>query len=90
MKEDYAETCGRSDSGRSSYSRSGQQVSGWEGQKQSRPVFKVGDKVLHEKWGKGVIVSTKDQGGNLTYQIAFPDQKGIRTVLAEYAPLKPL
>jgi DNA helicase-2/ATP-dependent DNA helicase PcrA len=53
----------------------------------AKVTFKVGDKVLHQKWGKGVIVSTKEQGGNLTYQIAFPNNQGIRTVLAEYAPL---
>jgi hypothetical protein len=51
-------------------------------------VFKVGDKVLHRAWGRGVIVGVKNDK-EITYQIAFPEN-GIRTLLASLAPLKRL
>lgn len=51
--------------------------------------FRVGDKVLHASWGQGVVVGVKNAAEKLAYQVAFPD-KGIRELLAEYAPLKKL
>jgi len=51
--------------------------------------FRVGDKVVHASWGQGVVVSVKQSGQGLSYQVAFPD-KGIRDLLAQYAPLKKL
>lgn len=50
-------------------------------------IFELGDKVFHQKWGEGVIVSTKGQGSDIELTIAFPAQ-GIKKVLAKYAPLK--
>ena len=52
-------------------------------------IFMLGDKVFHQKWGEGVIVSTKGQGSEIELSIAFPEQ-GIKTVLAKYAPLRKL
>jgi DNA helicase-2/ATP-dependent DNA helicase PcrA len=52
-------------------------------------IFVLGDKVFHQKWGEGVIVSTKGQGSEIELSIAFPEQ-GIKTVLAKYAPLRKL
>jgi DNA helicase-2/ATP-dependent DNA helicase PcrA len=52
-------------------------------------IFVLGDKVFHQKWGEGVVVSTKGQGSEIELSIAFPEQ-GIKTVLAKYAPLKKL
>lgn len=49
--------------------------------------FNLGDHVLHAKWGEGVIVKITGEGKDLQLSIAFPDQ-GIKTVLAEYAPIK--
>jgi len=53
----------------------------------NRAVFLVGDKVEHNKWGQGVIVSSKGEGENTELTIAFPDQ-GLKTLLASYAPLR--
>lgn len=50
-------------------------------------LLKVGDRVLHKAWGEGMLVAVKGSGEQMTYQIAFPD-KGIRSLLAKYAPLK--
>ncbi|HHY05508.1 MAG TPA: DNA helicase PcrA [Clostridia bacterium] len=52
-------------------------------------IFMLGDKVFHQKWGEGVIVSIKGQGSEIELAIAFPEE-GIKTVLAKYAPLKKL
>ena len=52
-------------------------------------IFSLGDKVFHQKWGEGVIVSTKGQGSEIELTIAFPGQ-GLKTVIAKYAPLKKL
>lgn len=50
-------------------------------------LFVLGDKVFHQKWGEGVVVAAKGQGGDMELTIAFPE-KGLKTVLAKYAPLK--
>ncbi|MDD2211753.1 MAG: DNA helicase PcrA [Clostridia bacterium] len=59
------------------------------GERVQGQIFMLGDKVFHQKWGEGVIVSTKGQGSEIELSIAFPEQ-GIKTVLAKYAPLKKL
>ena len=48
--------------------------------------FVAGDRVLHAKWGEGVVVSVRGQGNDAEYQVAFPDG-GIKKLLALYAPL---
>lgn len=52
----------------------------------SQRTFRVGDKVEHKIWGRGMIVSVSDSGGDLLLAIAFPDQ-GIKRVLAHLAPI---
>ncbi len=51
--------------------------------------FILGDKVVHQKWGEGVVVAVKGEGSDLELTIAFPG-KGLKTVLTQYAPLKKL
>lgn len=48
--------------------------------------FNLGDKVEHGKWGQGVIVSVKGDGGDAEISVAFPGL-GIKTLIARYAPL---
>ena len=50
-------------------------------------IFVLGDKILHQKWGEGVIVGVKGQGSDMELKIAFPG-KGIKTVMTKYAPIK--
>lgn len=49
--------------------------------------FAVGDRVIHRKWGKGVIVQVKEEGGECQVAVAFPEQ-GIKQLLVKYAPLQ--
>ncbi|MEG6521431.1 DNA helicase PcrA [Desulfotomaculum sp. 1211_IL3151] len=49
--------------------------------------FKLGDKVRHAKWGDGVIVKVKGDGGNAELTVAFPEL-GLKTLIAQFAPLE--
>lgn len=51
--------------------------------------FSVGDKVRHEKFGEGVIVSQKGSGEDLELGVAFPGF-GIKQLLWRYARMKKL
>ncbi len=53
------------------------------------PRFVLGDKVRHKKWGEGVIVAVKGEGPAAELKVTFPNQ-GIKTLIAEYAPLEKL
>jgi len=50
-------------------------------------LFQLGDKVMHAKWGQGVVVSVKGQGEDAELSVAFPDQ-GIKNLAVKYAPIK--
>lgn len=49
--------------------------------------FALGDKVRHGKWGDGVVVKVKGNGGDAELTVAFPEQ-GLKTLIAQYAPLE--
>ncbi|MEG6616140.1 DNA helicase PcrA [Peptococcaceae bacterium 1198_IL3148] len=49
--------------------------------------YQLGDKVVHKKWGMGVIVSVKGTGKDAELTVTFPNQ-GIKKLIAEYAPLE--
>ena len=40
----------------------------------------------HKVWGRGMVVSVSDSGGDLLLSIAFPG-KGIKKVMAHLAPI---
>lgn len=48
--------------------------------------YQVGDKIYHPKWGIGVVLSVEDDHG-LVLKIEFNDKK-VRRLMAEYAPIK--
>lgn len=48
--------------------------------------YRVGDKVEHKLWGKGMVVGVSDSGGDVLLTIAFPEQ-GLKKVLAHLAPI---
>ncbi|HZK17693.1 MAG TPA: DNA helicase PcrA [Clostridia bacterium] len=50
-------------------------------------VYGLGDKVVHRKWGSGVIVAVKGDDRDQELRIAFP-KAGVKTFIAKYAPLK--
>ncbi|MCL5290027.1 MAG: DNA helicase PcrA [Firmicutes bacterium] len=49
--------------------------------------FLLGDRVRHRKWGEGVIVKVKGEGGDAELTVAFPEQ-GLKTLIAQFAPLE--
>ncbi|MGI5867290.1 MAG: DNA helicase PcrA [Syntrophaceticus schinkii] len=52
--------------------------------------FKVGDKVEHKKFGRGVVMETKfGSGGDLEIFVSF-ESAGFKHLMAKYAPLKKL
>lgn len=51
--------------------------------------FNVGDKVIHTKWGEGLVVSVKGTGDDAEISVAFPNE-GIKKLIAKYAPIKKL
>lgn len=50
--------------------------------------WQVGDKAEHKTWGKGTVVSLKNEGDALELQVAFAEPIGIKKLLAKFAPLK--
>ena len=51
------------------------------------PVLTVGDRVIHDKWGQGVVVQIKGSGKDCQVAVPFPEM-GIKQLLLGYAPLK--
>lgn len=49
--------------------------------------YTVGDKVSHNKWGTGTVVSVKGSAEDTELQIAFPAPVGIKRLLARFAPI---
>jgi DNA helicase-2/ATP-dependent DNA helicase PcrA len=49
--------------------------------------YTAGDKVSHNKWGTGTVVSVKGTGDDTELQIAFPAPVGIKRLLARFAPV---
>lgn len=53
---------------------------------QEKGDFKPGDKIRHEKWGIGTVVSTLGSGEELELTAAF-DNQGVKKLLVAYAPI---
>lgn len=49
--------------------------------------FKVGDKVTHAAFGEGVIMSAREMGTDVLYEIAF-ETVGTKKLMATFAKLK--
>jgi DNA helicase-2/ATP-dependent DNA helicase PcrA len=49
--------------------------------------FQSGDKVIHRKWGTGVVVAVKGSGDDTELHIAFPAPTGVKRLLAKFAPI---
>lgn len=52
-------------------------------------LIKVGDRVIHAKFGEGIIVSASAHNDDMKVSVAFPE-KGIKEFLWSYAPMKKL
>ncbi|MSS76956.1 UvrD-helicase domain-containing protein [Anaerococcus sp. AGMB00486] len=53
----------------------------------SKEEFKIGDNILHSKWGKGMIVQIKLSTDGNELVVAF-DKKGLKKLNQDYAPIK--
>lgn len=49
--------------------------------------LKVGDDIVHKKWGEGVVTSMKGRGGDAEITVRFPSM-GEKTLLLSLAPIK--
>ena len=49
--------------------------------------WKVGDTVIHSKWGNGKVINVAGEGAGMKLTIEFPTQ-GVRVVMAKFAPVK--
>ncbi len=58
-------------------------------QANSKETYKVGDTVLHNAFGKGVILSVQPVGGDYFLEIAF-EKASTKKIMAAYAKLKKL
>ncbi|MFK5676500.1 DNA helicase PcrA [Ligilactobacillus sp. LYQ60] len=54
-----------------------------------KQTWKVGDLVMHKKWGQGAVVKVNGNGEDLELDIAFKEQ-GIKRLLAAFAPITKL
>lgn len=51
------------------------------------PAMKAGDKVRHDKFGEGMVVSCTPSGGDFEVTVAFKDGQGVKRLLLSFAPL---
>ncbi len=51
------------------------------------PAMKAGDKVRHDKFGEGMVVSCTPSGGDFEVTVAFKEGQGVKRLLLSFAPL---
>ena len=49
--------------------------------------YKVGDRLVHAKWGSGMVVQIKKQDKGNELVVAF-DKKGLKKLNQDYAPIE--
>lgn len=84
--EDFKETGDRQDYGKTTEGEANNEVLDKMSSNGNNYNYRVGQRVLHPKWGVGKIIEIRDNNG-LELKIKFPRGKS-RTLLAEYAPLQ--
>ncbi len=47
----------------------------------------IGDNVIHSMFGKGVVLSAKEMGGDILYEVVF-EEHGLKKLMGTYAKLK--
>lgn len=56
--------------------------------KHNRESFQIGDKVLHAKFGKGLVIATEASKDDYELTVAFKDGSGIKRLSLSFAPLE--
>ena len=64
-------------------------LTGNVGKTKSGETFLVGDRVSHYMFGTGTVLSVREMGADILYEIAF-DTVGTKKLMATYAKLKKL
>ena len=63
-----------------------------EGEEDEVPEFEVGDKVVHEKFGEGIVVSVERRGDDQILTVVFPgierEEERIKRLSAKFAKLR--
>ncbi len=67
----------------------GQGMRGGAGNR-SVPALDVGDRVTHDSWGLGTVVSTRGAGDGAQAQIDFGGSTGVKWLMLRYAPVEKL
>jgi DNA helicase-2/ATP-dependent DNA helicase PcrA len=50
--------------------------------------WRAGEKVHHQKWGQGLIVSVHGEGDDTELVVVFGGAVGMKRLLARFAPLQ--
>jgi DNA helicase II / ATP-dependent DNA helicase PcrA len=58
-------------------------------QAEEKTEWKIGDKIIHRKWGRGIVVNIKGTGDATEIDVTFPSV-GVRRLLAKFAPIERL
>jgi DNA helicase II / ATP-dependent DNA helicase PcrA len=58
-------------------------------QAEEKNEWKIGDKIIHRKWGRGIVVNIKGTGDATEIDVTFPSV-GVRRLLAKFAPIERL
>jgi DNA helicase-2/ATP-dependent DNA helicase PcrA len=56
--------------------------------KGAKETFSAGDRVRHEKFGEGIVVSCEPSGADYQVVVAFQGEAGIKKLLLSFAPLE--
>lgn len=51
-------------------------------------IFNVGDKIIHNKWGQGVVVKVTGKNTEQEIDVAFGREVGVKRLMASLAPIK--
>ena len=52
--------------------------------------YRIGDKVMHKKWGIGEVVSVVGQKDDTEVKVVFEEPVGVKRLLAKFAPITKL
>jgi DNA helicase-2/ATP-dependent DNA helicase PcrA len=50
--------------------------------------WRAGEKVIHHKWGQGIVVSVHGEGEDTELTVVFGEPVGMKRLMARYAPLQ--
>ncbi|WP_121616631.1 DNA helicase PcrA [Virgibacillus halodenitrificans] len=61
-------------------------INPFEEKEEETTLWKIGDKVFHRKWGRGILVNVRGKNDATEIDVTFPTV-GVRRLLAKFAPI---